>query len=257
MRISVIIPTYNEEEGIGGLIDDLQRYGGEALEEIIVVDAPSPDRTAQRAGQAGAQVIVSGQPGRAAQMNAGARIARGDVLYFVHADVRIHPDYAQDIRQALAEGYTLGCYRYQFDSTRLILKLNTFFQRFDRIWARGGDQTLFIPKGTFEELGGYCEQHRVMEDYEFIIRARKKHRFKIIPKNIIVSARKYEENSYLRVNLANAVVMWMYFHGANQQKLIDTYKSIIKTEKYGVKAAADPAVQLDKLPADSVYPSKQ
>ena len=156
MRVSVIIPTYNEEEGISGLIDDLQRYGGEALEEIIVVDAPSPDRTAQRAGQAGAQVIVSAQPGRAAQMNAGARIARGDVLYFVHADVRIHPDYVQDIQQALAEGYRMGCYRYQFDSPRLILKLNTFFQRFDRIWARGGDQTLFIPKGTFEELGGYC-----------------------------------------------------------------------------------------------------
>jgi rSAM/selenodomain-associated transferase 2 len=236
MRISVIIPTYNEEENIGGLIDDLQKYGGRALEEIIVVDAPSPDQTAQRAGQAGARVIVSERPGRASQMNAGARIARGDVLYFVHADVRIHPDYAHDIQQALSEGYTLGCYRYQFDSPRMILKLNTFFQRYDRIWSRGGDQTLFIPKIRFDELGGYCEQHRVMEDYEFIIRARKKFRFKVIPKNIIVSARKYQENSYLRVNFANALVMWMYFRGAPQQKLIDTYKAIIKTDKYGVKA---------------------
>ena len=237
MRISVIIPTYNEEDNIGGLISDLQKYGGGALEEIIVVDAPSRDRTAQRAEQAGARVIVSELPGRAPQMNAGARIARGDVLYFVHADVRIHPDYAQDIQQALTEGYTLGCYRYEFDSPRLILKLNTFFQRFDRIWSRGGDQTLFIPKGTFDELGGYCEKHRVMEDYEFIIRARKKYRFKIIPKNIIVSARKYDNNSYLRVNLANAVVLWMYFRGAPQQKLIDTYKAIINTDKYGVATA--------------------
>ena len=236
MRISVVIPTYNEEENIGGLIGDLRKYGGEQLAEVIVVDAPSSDRTAEFAEQAGARVIVSAQPGRAFQMNAGARIAQGDVLYFVHADVRIHPDYVQDIQQALHEGYTLGCYRYQFDSPRLILKVNTFFQRYDRIWSRGGDQTLFIPKASFEELGGYCEKHRVMEDYEFIIRARKKYRFKVIPKNIIVSARKYQENSYLRVNLANAVVMWMYFRGVPQQKLIDTYKSIIKTEKYGVKA---------------------
>jgi len=236
MRISVIIPTYNEEENIGGLIGDLQKYGGRNLEEIIVVDAPSRDQTAQRAEKAGARVIVSAQPGRASQMNAGAQIAQGDVLYFVHADVRIHPDYGQDIQQALSEGYTLGCYRYQFDSPRMILKLNTFFQRYDRIWSRGGDQTLFIPKAAFDELGGYCEKHRVMEDYEFILRARKKYRFKIIPKYIIVSARKYENNSYLRVNLANAVVLWMYFRGAPQQKLIDTYKSIIKTEKYGVKA---------------------
>ncbi len=244
MRISVIIPTYNEENNIAGLIDDLYKYGGEQLAEIIVVDAPSQDRTAQRAEQAGARVIVSGQPGRAPQMNAGARIAQGDVLYFVHADVRIHPDYVQDIQQALASGYTLGCYRYQFDSPRLILKLNTFFQRYDRIWSRGGDQTLFIPKASFEELGGYCEKHRVMEDYEFIIRACKKYRFKIIPKNIIVSARKYQDNSYLRVNIANAVVMWMYFRGAPQQKLIDTYKSIIKTEKYGVAAADESKVPI-------------
>ena len=235
MRISVVIPTYNEEVNIGGLIGDLRKYGGEHLAEVIVVDAPSRDRTAELAEKAGARVIVSDQPGRASQMNAGARIAQGDVLYFVHADVRIHPDYVQDIRQALHEGYTLGCYRYQFDSPRLILKLNTFFQRYDRIWSRGGDQTLFIPKAAFDELGGYCEKHRVMEDYEFIIRARKRYRFKVIPKNIIVSARKYQDNSYLRVNLANAVVMWMYFRGAPQQKLIDTYKSIIKTENYGVK----------------------
>jgi hypothetical protein len=76
-----------------------------------------------------------------------------------------------------------------------------------------------------------------MEDYEFILRARKQYRFKIIPKCIVVSARKYELNSYLRVNVANAVVMGMYFWGSPQQKLIDTYKSIIKTEKYGVEAS--------------------
>ncbi|GHB68801.1 TIGR04283 family arsenosugar biosynthesis glycosyltransferase [Persicitalea jodogahamensis] len=236
MRISVVIPTYNEEDNIGRLVSELRQYGGTQLAEVIVVDAPSTDRTAEVAQAAGAKVVVADQPGRACQMNAGAQIATGEVLYFVHADVHIHPDYVDDIEQAVAEGYTLGCYRYQFDSPRLLLKINAFFQRFDRIWSRGGDQTLFITKKEFDQLEGYCEKHRVMEDYEFIIRARKQHRFKIIPKNIIVSSRKYDENSYFRVNLANAVVMWMYFRGASQQKLIDTYKSLIKTEKYGVKS---------------------
>jgi len=236
MRISVVIPTYNEEQNISWLIGELRRYGGTKLAEVIVVDFPGQDRTTEVAENAGAKVILVDQPGRACQMNAGAKIATGDVLYFVHADVRIHPDYVADIEQALAEGYTLGCYRYQFDSPRWLLKINAFFVRFDQIWSRGGDQTLFITKKEFDQLEGYRENHRVMEDYEFIIRARKQHRFKIIPKNIIVSARKYEENSYFRVNLANAVVLWMYFRGASQQKLIDTYKSIIKTEKYGVKS---------------------
>lgn len=236
MRISVVIPTFNEEQNVGRLIHELRQYGGQKLAEIIVVDFSGQDRTTEVAENAGAKVILVDQPGRARQMNAGAKIATGDVLYFVHADVRIHPDYVADIEQALAEGYALGCYRYQFDSPRWLLKINAFFVRFDQIWSRGGDQTLFITKKEFDQLEGYRENHRVMEDYEFIIRARKQHRFKIIPKNIIVSARKYEENSYFRVNLANAVVLWMYFRGASQQKLIDTYKSIIKTEKYGVKS---------------------
>ncbi len=237
MRISVVIPTYNEQENIVRLVGELRRYGGEELAEVIVVDFPGEDRTAEVAQAAGAKVIVANKPGRACQMNAGAQIATGDVLYFVHADVRIHPDYVADIGQALAEGYTLGCYIYKFDSPRLLFKINAYFQRFDRIWCRGGDQTLFIGKKEFDQLGGYCEKHRVMEDYEFIIRARKQYRFKIIPKEIIVSSRKYENNSYLRVNFANALVLGMYLRGASQQKLIDTYKAIIKTEKYGVKGS--------------------
>ncbi|HEV7351344.1 TIGR04283 family arsenosugar biosynthesis glycosyltransferase [Telluribacter sp.] len=236
MRISVIIPTYNEEENISRLVADLSRYGGESIAEIIVADAPSTDRTRELAQQAGAQVVVSPRPGRAAQMNAGVRLATGDTLYFVHADVRVHPDYVQDIRQALEEGYQLGCYRYQFDADKpAILKFNAYCTRFDRIWCRGGDQTLFIPKALFEQLDGYREDHCVMEDYEFIRRARRQYRFKIIPKNVIVSARKYDHNSYLRVNVANTVVFIGYFSGVRPEKLVRLYKSIIQTEKYGVQ----------------------
>jgi rSAM/selenodomain-associated transferase 2 len=235
MRISVVIPTYNEEENIGKLIQDLQRYGGYHLAEIIVADAPSNDQTALRASQAGAKVVVADKPGRASQMNAGAREACGDVLYFVHADVDIHPDFAQDIKQSLENGYQMGCYRYEFDLQKPILKFNAYCTRFDRIWCRGGDQTLFIFKAEFQQLGGYREDHHVMEDYEFILRARRNLRFQIIPKNVVVSARKYEYNSYFRVNLANMTIFAMYFLGVPQPTLICTYKSMIKVEKYGLQ----------------------
>lgn len=235
MRISVVIPTYNEEDNIGKLIKDLRKYGGDHLTEIIVADAPSKDQTALRAREAGAKVIVSDKPGRASQMNAGAREASGDLLYFVHADVGIHPDFTRDILQSLESGYQIGCYRYEFDSPRPILKFNAYCTRFDRIWCRGGDQTLFIPKAEFEQLGGYREDHQVMEDYEFILRARRQLRFRIIPKNVVVSARKYEFNSYFRVNLANMTVFAMYFLGVPQPTLIRTYKSMIKAEKYGLE----------------------
>ncbi|TDB68847.1 TIGR04283 family arsenosugar biosynthesis glycosyltransferase [Arundinibacter roseus] len=234
MRISVIIPTYEEEKTIGRLIRELQQFGGSQLHEILVVDWPGSDQTAQRAREAGATVLTANKAGRAIQMNCGAKAATGDVLYFVHADVGIHLEFVQDIQQALSENFTLGCYRYKFDSDKTLLKFNAFCTRFDRIWCRGGDQTLFITRTAFESLGGFREDHLVMEDYEFILRARRKYQFRIIPKEVVVSARKYEFNSYLRVNLANAVAFVLYFSGAPQAQIIKTYKSIIRTEKYGV-----------------------
>ncbi len=234
MRISVIIPTYEEETAIGRLIHTLRQFGGPQLHEIVVVDWPGADQTALRAQEAGATVLTAEKPGRAVQMNQGAAAASGDVLYFVHADVGIHPEFVQDIQQALSENFTLGCYRYRFDSDKTLLKFNAYCTRFDRIWCRGGDQTLFIMRSAFELLGGFREDHLVMEDYEFILRARRRYRFRIVPKEVVVSARKYELNSYLRVNLANAVAFVLYFSGASQERILKTYKSMIRTEKYGV-----------------------
>lgn len=225
--ISVIIPTFNEANNIVNLIQNLKEYGQNAIAEIIVVDADSSDDTAAVAHRAGAKVLNSAEPGRAIQMNLGAKKATGDILYFVHADTQINPDFVADIRQALAENYMLGCYRYVFDSPKPILKFNAYCTRFDRIWCRGGDQTLFVPKAIFTNLGGFKTDHRIMEDYEFILRARKQYQFKIIPKNVVVSARKYETNSYLRVQIANFSVFLLYFMGASQSRLVKTYKTML------------------------------
>ena len=102
MTLSAIIPTHNEAGNIAQVVRDLQTYGGTQLLEILVIDAHSTDGTADIARQAGARVCQSPKPGRAAQMNFGASQASGDVLYFVHADVRIHPDFMQDIAQSVA-----------------------------------------------------------------------------------------------------------------------------------------------------------
>ena len=82
--------------------------------------------------------------------------------------------------------------------------------------CRRGDQSLFIKKELFDELGGYDDELKIMEDYDFIKRAKKEFLFKVIPKNILVSARKYQNNSYLKVNLANLIVFWMYTLGCSQ-----------------------------------------
>ena len=229
MKISVIIPTQNEAENIGFLIENLKKHGASNLQEIIVVDSPNTtDKTLVIAQNLDVIAVKSPQKGRAFQMNHGANLAKGEILYFVHADTQIHRDFATDILQSINDGYDLGCYRYQFDSSHFLLKINAFFTRLPFIWCRGGDQTLFIQKKDFINLGHFRHDFQIMEDYEFIMRANKNLKFKIIPKNVIVSARKYKTNSYLRVQKANFTIMRMFLTGkASQQEMAETYRKML------------------------------
>lgn len=227
MTLSVIIPTYNEAANIGRLVAQLQHYAPPGAIEILVVDAASPDETAQVARQAGATVLQAAQAGRAAQMNYGARHATGEVLYFVHADVSIHPDYVATISQAVRQGYDAGCYRFRFDSAHPLLRLNSFGTRFKGIMSRGGDQTLFITRQLFEKLGGFDEYYCIMEDFDIIRRIRQRTRFLIVPEEVVVSARKYETNSWLRVQVANLTAFSLFFLKVSPPRIARTYKALL------------------------------
>ncbi len=225
--LSVIIPTYNEAANIGRLVADLRRYAPPGAVEILVVDARSPDGTAAAARAAGATVLEAPQPGRAAQLNYGARQARGDVFYFVHADVGIHPDYVATVRAAVAQGHAAGCYRFRFDSPHPLLRINSYGTRFKGIMSRGGDQTLFVTRALFEQLGGFNEQFVIMEDFEIIQRIRRVASFHIVPLDVVVSARKYETNGWLRVQLANLTAFAMYFLKQPPPRIARTYKLLL------------------------------
>ena len=232
MQISVIVPTYNEERVIGALVRHLLAERSDGLEEVLVIDGGSTDRTVAIAQQAGAQVHPSPQKGRAQQMNFGGSLARGNVLYFVHADTRPPAGYVADIRQSLLAGYHIGSYRSRFCSANPLLKLNSYFSRFDRFTCRGGDQTLFVTRSLFKQVGGYDDYYVVMEDFDFIRRARQQARFQVIPRDAYVSARKYEDNSYWRVTVANFIVFTMFRLGVSPQRLLRTYKRMVRYPKY-------------------------
>lgn len=227
MTLSVIIPTYNEAANIGRLVAQLRQYALPETIEVLVVDAGSTDETAQVARQAGATVLQSPKPGRAAQMNYGAQHATGELLYFVHADVGIHPDYVATLRSAVQDGYAAGCYRFRFDSAHPMLRLNSFGTRFKGIMSRGGDQTLFITRTLFQELGGFDEYYCIMEDFDIIRRIRRRTRFLIVPQDVVVSARKYETNSWLRVQLANLTAFSLFFLKVPPPRIARTYKALL------------------------------
>lgn len=228
MRISIIIPVWNEAERIGPLVTFLRTHGGTFLEEVLVVDAGSQDATVQRATAAGARVLYSPVCSRAAQMNTGAKAARAPILYFIHADTLPPASYVADIQSALSAGYVMGCYRYQFDSPSILLKINAYFNRFPWLWCQGGDKTFFIRQEVFDRLGGYDEYYTIMEEYDFLRRAMKQHPLFTIPKYATVSARKYEHNGWLRVQLANTLVFQLFKCRMAPMRLKRVYKTILR-----------------------------
>jgi rSAM/selenodomain-associated transferase 2 len=226
MSISIIIPVYNEAENIAQLINYLIQYKNEAVSEIIVVDAASTDDTISIAKCAGVIAVVSPQKGRAAQMNYGASIAKGDILYFIHADTFPPASFANDITNAVAKGFGIG--RYQtFNSRKWYLKINAWFTRFDWFICMGGDQTLFVTRKLFEKTGGYIFSMKVMEEYEFAKRARFYGKYKIFSKATLVSARKYDTNSWWRVQMANRKIVSMYKKGISQDEMANKYKKML------------------------------
>lgn len=227
MTLSIIIPTLNEADNIGTLVRDLIQYGKNQLTDVLVVDGGSSDDTAERARQAGARVVVAPNVGRANQMNYGAGLTTGDILYFVHADVKIHPDFVADINQAIANGYDAGCYRFRFASSHPLLRLNSYGTRFPGLMSRGGDQTLFTTRSLFGQLGGFRERYVVMEDFDIIVRIRRVARFCIIPKDVIVSARKYATNSWLRVQVANLTAFSLFFMNVSPSRIAQTYRRML------------------------------
>ena len=227
MKISVIIPTLNEASDIEMLVRFIKDKGNESVSEVIVVDGGSSDGTTMVAAKAGATVLTTHQASRALQMNRGAQVSSGDVLYFIHADVKLVPSFASDILEAVSQGYDAGCYRFVFDSSHVLLKINECFTRFDRIMCRGGDQTLFITRSACDLLGDFDDYYTIMEDYDLINKLKQHYRFKIIPKNVTVSARKYKTNGWLRVQLANLAVFMMFFFRTPPEKMKAFYRRML------------------------------
>ena len=169
IKISIIIPAFNEADNIAKLVKHLIANSDNAITDIIVADGGSSDDTIRMANNAGAFAILSPVKGRAAQMNYAAGFAKGDVLYFIHADCFPPSHFVNDIRQAIADGYDMGRYRTKFDSGKTMLKINQWFTRFDLFICMGGDQTLFIKRMLFEKCNGFDESMKIMEEKSLVM----------------------------------------------------------------------------------------
>jgi rSAM/selenodomain-associated transferase 2 len=229
--ISVIIPTFNEAGSVGSLLSFLEKEGGGLVGEVIVVDGGSSDATVALAQSAGARVLESPRKGRAAQMNFGAGAAKGQVLYFLHADTFPSPGFAEQIVKAIKDGIGSGCFRLRFDLHHWFLEVNAWFSRFHTTWFRFGDQSLFVSRDLFHKAGSFREDHIIMEDHEIIRRLCRLGPFRVLPGSVTTSARKYVENGVFRTQGIYYVLFALYWLGMSQQRLVKTYRRLIRQDK--------------------------
>ena len=223
-EISVIIPVYNESAGIGKLLEYLSPMRGQC--EIIFVDGGSSDDTVTQIEQAGHQAVRSPQKGRANQMNYGASLSNGEILWFLHADSIPPADALAQIRETLAKGREIGCFNIRFDSRHPLMLLTAFLS--NNLRARCfsiafGDQGIFIRQGLFEKLGGYAAIP-LMEDYQLSLDARAAgYRIGMATGSITTSSRRYQLHGHLRTILQMWILQCRFRLGASPEELAAAY----------------------------------
>ena len=229
--ISIIIPTFNEAIQIERTITQTLLTKGAHKTELIVADGGSTDETVAISKKCGATTVLSDRKGRGAQMNKGASMAKGDILYFLHADSIPPLNYTEHIIDAVNKGAISGCFRLAFDYEHWFLKANCWFTRFNINAVRFGDQSLFVTKEVFFKSGGFREDLAVMEDQEIIHRIKKHGKFTVMNAAITTSARKYHDNGIYRMQAIFFRIWLLYYLGYSQEYLLKLYKSLIRKHK--------------------------
>ncbi|MEG4804632.1 TIGR04283 family arsenosugar biosynthesis glycosyltransferase [Microcoleus sp. ARI1-B5] len=222
LKISIIIPVLNEAPTIASVISTARNAQNV---EIIVADGGSSDCTADLAKSLGVRVI-STAPGRAAQMNAGATWATGDILLFLHADTLLPPGYDSSARLALAKPSAVGgAFELKIDARGHSLRLVEIGVnwRSNFLQMPYGDQAIFLYSATFDKIGGFPDLP-VMEDFEFVRRLKKQGRIAIVPQPVLTSARRWQQLGVLKTTAINQIVIIAYFLGVSPDRLAFWYK---------------------------------
>jgi rSAM/selenodomain-associated transferase 2 len=226
-RLSIVIPAWNEEAGIARTLETLLRLTAEHGDTEIIVSVSGDDRT-EAIARTFPVTVCRSEKGRAVQMNTGAKLTSGTVLYFLHADTTPPPSFRDDILSAIGRGAEAGCFQMTFDDDDWLMQLYGWFTQFPLPVCRGGDQSLFITRKLFERIGGFDERLQIMEDIEIIERIQRHTTFHILDSTVVTSARKYRDNGTVRLQAIFGTIHLMYALGFSQEDIQKFYRDSIR-----------------------------
>jgi len=224
MRIAVVVPVLDEAAELARRASELLSLNAD---ELVVVDGGSTDGTLQILQQAGIR-YVSGKPGRASQMNAGASATKSEVIVFLHIDTFISSSDLLHAKAVMQEPGTVGG-RFDIRLTgkhpmfRVIEVLINFRSRLSRISS--GDQAMFVRRDVFERMGGFPDQP-LMEDIEFSRRLKRQGKVICLKEKAVTSSRRWEKHGLIRTILLMWKLRLLYRLGVPVERLAAMYRPV-------------------------------
>jgi rSAM/selenodomain-associated transferase 2 len=224
MRISIVIPVYDDTEALTRALQALQTLDTFATgpAEVIVVSTSEDAASLAPLRAARPDVVwLEAARGRARQMNAGAARATGRWLIFLHADTRLPAEWRAAVEAADRDpAISIGCFRFALDSPSPVARGLEAGVRL-RVWLFGlpyGDQALFVRREDFAAAGGYADVP-IMEDVDLVRRFRRRGRVFPAPFPAVTSARKWERDGWFARTGRHVVLILMYFAGVAPERL--------------------------------------
>ncbi|MCA8961434.1 MAG: TIGR04283 family arsenosugar biosynthesis glycosyltransferase [Planctomycetes bacterium] len=213
MKVSIVVPVLNEAQYVRRF---LQRARRDPPDEIVLVDGGSDDGTVEIARIAAARDlplrIERSTSGLARQLNTGAALARGDVLFFPYVDCRLPEGWSAAIRAAMGDPAVAGgAFRLGFDRAGIFRTVAAVANLRTALGLGPlGDQGIFVRRPIFEALGGYRED-RLLEDLDFSRRLRTLGEVRVLTPSIETSTRRWRAHGLVRTALTNWFYLGLHF----------------------------------------------